>query len=358
MGKQNIENKTKVLFIVESFSTGVYAIVRDVSCNLNKDNFDVLILHSLRDDSPSNYEKDFQQQNIKLQYLSMGSIKDYFSSIKNIKNVINSFKPDVIHFHSSKAGFLGRLSIKNKKTYKLFYTPHGFSFLRTDVGAIKRSIFFQLEYWINKVTPSKIIAVSKGEQEQALKITNNILIINNFINIEDFKFDNDFADDGFIVTCGRITAARNPYLFNEIAKSLPKLKFKWIGDGPLRNVIDAPNIEVTGLLARNDAIKHVKDSLIYLQTSLWEGMPVALLEAMASAKSVIASNIIGNKDLVTHNETGLLCDLETSKFVESIKELNKNKKERIRLGLAARKYIEKNHDVKVAIKKYENEYSN
>ncbi|WP_083692223.1 glycosyltransferase [Seonamhaeicola sp. S2-3] len=47
---------------------------------------------------------------------------------------------------------------------------------------------------------------------------------------------------------------------------------------------------------------------IYIQTSLWEGLPITILEAMALGKVVIATNVIGNKDAVVNGETGYLCN--------------------------------------------------
>jgi hypothetical protein len=55
-------------------------------------------------------------------------------------------------------------------------------------------------------------------------------------------------------------------------------------------------------------MKELNNIDIYMQTSLWEGLPIAVLEAMAMEKPVIATNIIGNKDIVVHNETGFLFD--------------------------------------------------
>ena len=349
------DKKVRVLYIVESFSTGVYAIVRDVACNLDPTKFEVLIVHSLRDDSPKNYKEDFKQENVTLCYLAMGNIKEYLPAVKSIKKIIKEFKPHTIHVHSSKGGFLGRLAIKGRKN-NVFYSPHGFSFIRTDVGNLKRFIFFQLEYWINKFTPSKIIAVSESEKQHALRITKNAVVINNFLNSKEFEPLTE-KNNGHIVACGRITKARNPQLFNSIAKSLPNEKFMWIGDGPLRNEITSDNIKVTGLLSRNEAISFVRQADIYLQTSLWEGMPVALLEAMALEKPVIASNIIGNKDLITNNETGLLCSSDNlEEFVQAVKLLLNDDSLKIKLAKNAREHILKNHDAKSAITQYEKEY--
>ncbi|HLW21719.1 MAG TPA: glycosyltransferase, partial [Sphaerochaetaceae bacterium] len=118
--------KTKLLYVVESFSTGVYAIVRDIACNLDPEAFTVRILHSLRPDSPKTYEEDFAQPHISLQYIPMGSLKTYRRAVGAIREAIRTFEPDAIHLHSSKAGVLGRLAAKGSFSKRLLYSPHGF----------------------------------------------------------------------------------------------------------------------------------------------------------------------------------------------------------------------------------------
>ena len=164
----------KVMFVVESFSTGVYAIVRDIACNLDRDRFDIHILHSLRDDSPATIEQDYNQNNITLSYIPMGSLKTYPSAVKAIRKHIRSFEPDVIHLHSSKAGVLGRLAAGRKGTQPLFYSPHGFSFLREDVGTMKRRAFLTIEKVVQWWHPAHIIAVSEGEAVHARHITDQL----------------------------------------------------------------------------------------------------------------------------------------------------------------------------------------
>lgn len=351
------EEKTKILYVVESFSTGVYAIVRDIACNLDPNRFEILILHSLRNDSPKQYHEDFAQPNITLLFVPMGSYREYVKAIRTIGKTIETYCPDCIHLHSSKAGFLGRIAVDKSICSHIVYSPHGFSFLRTDVGVLKRWIFFQLEYWIDKYVPSKIIAVSDGEKEQAQKITKNSVTINNFIDTAAIQPNK--SEPGFdFVTTGRIAPQKNPVLFNRIANAMPHHSFLWVGDGPLRSALNAPNITVTGYIPRSEAIAHVTHAKVYLQTSLWEGMPVSLLEAMAAEKAVVASNVIGNKDLIIHDDTGILCDPEKpDQFIDILTDLMSSESKRLELGQAARAYVVKFHDIHQAIHSYEKIYA-
>ena len=77
----------------------------------------------------------------------------------------------------------------------------------------------------------------------------------------------------------------------------------------MKHELNAPNIEITGwFISRSAGLKKLAGIDIYLQTSAWEGLPIALLEAMALEKPIIATNIVGNKDVVVNGQTGFLCD--------------------------------------------------
>jgi glycosyltransferase involved in cell wall biosynthesis len=124
---------------------------------------------------------------------------------------------------------------------------------------------------------------------------------------------------------GRITAARNPELFNTIALQNPQFNFVWIGDGELKSALSATNISVTGwFLNQKEVLQELNKIDVYIQTSLWEGLPIAVLEAMAMQKPVVATNIVGNKDIVVPNETGFLFDtiLEVNEYLAILQDEN------------------------------------
>ena len=309
----------KVVHIIEALGGGVYTYFRDLSTffgdNEIKKNIETTIIYS-------GNRKEIDAQKIKTEFSSgvnliqVNMVRE-FSPFQDLKSVfqlakeLKKINPDVIHLHSSKAGVLGRIAyffLFKKK--KLFYTPHGYSFLRTDISNTVRKIYLGIEKNFQRFFGGTIVACGDTEYEIAKEIGNSKLVRNG-IDITDVHrsftpLQNQKLTIGIMA---RITAARNPKLFNEIALKFPDFNFVWIGDGELKPLITAPNIRITGwILDRKTVLKELNNIDIYMQISLWEGLPIAVLEAMALQKPVIATNIIGNKDAVLHNKTGFLFD--------------------------------------------------
>ena len=138
--------KKKVLHIVEAFGGGVFTVLTDLLNGISK-NYDIVVAYSLRAQTPDNF-KEYFDNNIKFievknftRNINFG--KD-IKALKEIRNIVKEEKPDIVHLHSSKAGILGRIGIHDK-SIKMFYNPHGFSFLKLDDSKLKRFIYKTIE---------------------------------------------------------------------------------------------------------------------------------------------------------------------------------------------------------------------
>lgn len=329
-------------------------MIHDLAVSFPPDKVRVHIIHSLREDSPETIEKDFSHDHITLEYVPMGDKRAYIPAIRAIARRVKQFHPQVVHFHSSKAGFLGRFVVREKKTRKVFYSPHGFSFLRTDVPGAVRSLFALLEKFAAVLSRCTIITVSPSEQQAALKITSRSVMIPNFIDLSAYSDKYIENKTPLVVTSGRIAPQKNPGLFREIANLLPEVQFLWIGDGPLKNELaGVQNIEITGMVTRERVLELLGTSWVYLQTSLWEGMSISILEAMASAKPVVATECTGNLDLIEQGKTGYLCSPEQKElFVSSLQKLVDNMVLRKTLGEQARKSVVEKYSMEAVKNQY------
>lgn len=342
--------KKKVLHIVEAFGGGVFTVLCDLVNGLS-DEFEVVIAYSFRPQTPKDFKKYFNG-NIKFievkNFTRSINFKKDIKALKEVRNIVKKEKPDIVHLHSSKAGILGRLGIHDRKI-KMFYNPHGFSFLKLDDSKLKRFMYKMIEKGA-AITNHRctIVGCSKGEYEEARKLNKNSICINNGINIEklkeetkDLKEKEIDCDNLKICTVGRIGFQKNPKMFNEIAEKFPKVQFTWIGDGELRNELTSPNITITGWKERKDVLKELNNNDIFLLTSLWEGLPISLLEAMYMKKVCIVSDVIGNRDVIENGKNGYIFNskenlLRIIKY-NDYKKITKKAKEDIVLEYSAKR---------------------
>ena len=322
--------KEKVLHIVEAFGGGIFSVLCDLLNGIS-DEYEIVVAYSLRPQTPVNF-KEYFNENIKFievkNFTRSINLKKDFKALKEIKKIVKQEKPSIVHLHSSKAGILGRIGIHDKNV-KMFYNPHGFSFLKLDDSKLKRFIYKAIEKAVAIINRKcTIVGCSKGEYEEARKLNKNSICINNGINIEKLREETQELEEKDInykkfkiCTVGRIGFQKNPKLFNDIATMLPDIQFTWIGDGELRDEIKSPNIKITGWKERKEVLKILNDNDIFILPSLWEGLPISLLEAMYMKKICIVSNVIGNRDVINSYENGFIANI-VDDYVKTIKFIN------------------------------------
>lgn len=352
------ENKKKLLHIVEAMGGGIFTYLVDLTNEL-VEQYEIYIAFAIHPQTPDNYRLYFDKRIHLIEVThftrAINPYKD-LKALQEIKKIAKNIKPDIIHLHSSKAGVLGRIAF-NAKKIPVFYTPHGYSFLMKDCSRVKRQIYRAIEAVCAKRNCTTI-SCSLGEHKETLKLTKKAVYVNNGINIK--KLQNML--DGIevkkhpftVFTLGRICYQKNPSLFNEIAKAMPNIKFVWIGDGELRDELKEKNIEITGWVQRTDALTYAMNADLFLLTSLWEGLPVSLLEAMYMRKPCVVSDVIGNHDVIQNEKNGYVCQ-ELSEYKRAIETIEY--KETDELVDEAYKDILINFNTQIMAKRYHEKYS-
>lgn len=359
-----MSQKKKVLHLVEAFGGGIFTFLVELVNNTCEE-FDIVIAYSKRKQTPENFEEYFNKKVklIEVQNFTRSIGPKDFKACKEVKNIIKNENPDIVHMHSSKAGIIGRLVISSKNR-KLFYTPHGYSFLKQDDSKLKRFIYKSIEkmaaMYRKKCT---IVACSEGEYKESLKISKNSTYVNNGVNVDEIdkvivnkEIKNIDTKNLKICTIGRIGFQKNPELFNKIAESFTDIEFTWIGDGELREKLTSKNIKITGWAKREAVLKYVAENDIFILPSLWEGLPIALLEAMYLGKICIVSDVIGNRDVIKNGENGFVCDkLEDYKSV--IEQIKNKKFELPKIESNAKNDVIENYNINKMSKQYAQLYN-
>lgn len=345
----------KIIHIVEAFGGGVFTYLVDL-INNTIDDYDITIIYNIREQTPKNFKEYFDKRVKFIQIKNFTreiNIKNDFKAFIEIEKKIKELKPDIVHLHSTKAGIIGRIATIGKKT-NVIYNPHAFAFLMKDISKTKKAIYWGIEKITAMLKKSIIVGCSKGEYEAALKISNNSICINNGINVEKInltKKDINLSKLN-ICTIGRIDKQKNPQEFNNIASELTQMNFTWIGDGELKNKLTSKNINVTGWKAREEVIKILNQQDIFVLTSLWEGLPISLLEAMYMKKICIVSNVTGNKDVIENNKNGFVAN--DNEYAQIIKQLTIEDIERITEN--AHKDVLEKYNFKENVKTYKKIY--
>lgn len=315
--------KKKILYVVEAMGGGVFTYIVNLANELVNE-FDMYIAYAVRPQTPLNYKEYFDKRIHLIEVKSFcREIKpaQELKAIKEVKAIAEEVKPDIIHLHSSKAGVIGRIAF-NGKDIPLFYTPHGYSFLMANYKPAKRIMFKAIETVMAKRNCTTI-SCSLGEHQETLKMTKNATYVNNAINVADLKRSLDKVEKKnhpfTVFTLGRICYQKNPALFNSIAEKMPNTKFLWIGDGALSAELKSKNIEITGWVNREEALKRSMNADVFVLTSLWEGLPISLFEAMYMKKLCVVSDVIGNRDVIHNGENGYVCS-DVDEFVKAIEE--------------------------------------
>jgi len=304
-----------IVHIVEPFAAGVATYIKSLTENM-MDNTHIII-HGERNNltASSEVKKYFPKNNVKfIRWAGVQrelNFKKDFNAMVRLIRILRRFKnADAVHLHSSKAGFLGRIACTIVGIDNVIYTPNGASFLIDDLSDFKVSLYKRLEQFAS-LFGGRVICTSKSERRAYLNIGIKASYINNGTSIlttdevKTVKNLNTFR----IITAGRIVSQKGPKMFNELAKKFKELsnfEFVWIGDGVDKELLSADNIRVTGWLSAEDVQKEIKASDLYLSTSKYEGLPLAVLEAMNLKKCLLLSDCVGNRDLVRSGKNGEL----------------------------------------------------
>lgn len=353
--------RVKVLHVTEPFSGGVTTFLSLHCTHLNQ--FTHIICHGKRTsaDKLDSINKKFSEEVRLILWKFAGREINPFKDILaifSLLKIIKKEKPNIIHLHSSKAGFIGKILSLFFKKIKFTYTPHAPSFIRRDVSPLTRRFFLIIERFLYLLNP-EIICCSKAEFDIYKLNGMKTKYINNSVEVPKQNIRKGCTNKIIIGFCGIITAAKNPGYFNEIASHFSQnenVGFRWIGAGEFKHVLNSPNIEVTGWLTDNEVKYQMEKIDLYLSCALWEGLPYSVLEAMSLSKPLLLSDIPAHKELVEQDKNGYIFR-STEEALLIIKNLIENKENLAELGNRSYHICQENYSIMEYKKLYFKYYS-
>lgn len=311
----------------------VHVAAKDNSSEKNIDIQDIDVYHNL----------SFERSPLKI-----NNIKAY----TQMKKILKDNEYEIIHCHTPMGGVVTRLAAKNvKSNAKIIYTAHGFHFYK---GAPKKNwmIYLTIEKWLSKYTDCLITineedyatAKSKKFKTKEIKLVNGVGV--DFTRFspqtkEDReKIRNEYGYDSnslILLYAAELTYRKHQDLLinavSIIKNGIPNLKLLIAGVGNLEEQYKSQVSElkldsyVEFLGYRRDIPKLMKASDIVVSSSRQEGLPVNIMEAMATRLPLIVTDCRGNRDLVKNEQNGYVVDIDDIEgFANSVIKLGKSEK--------------------------------
>jgi glycosyltransferase involved in cell wall biosynthesis len=273
---------------------------------------------------------------------SIRPIKDHIAR-KQLEKIIQEVKPDIIHTHTFKAGYMIRMK---KQDIPVIHTFHGHLLDDPEFSGFKSKIIVNLERKFAKKSV-KLVTVGRRVADELLE--QKIGFRNQFVNIPPGVVAIDVTpkaqalknldlEDTSVPIVGwiaRVTAVKNPMRALEVADALPDTRFVMAGGGDLLEQIKAKapsNVSVIGWAEAADLFGATD---IILSTSENEGMPVALIEAQLAGKPVVATDVGSVSEVILNHETGIVTNKNAGSIASALESLILDKSTREEMGRLA-----------------------
>ncbi|MFZ5516351.1 MAG: glycosyltransferase family 4 protein [Candidatus Zhuqueibacterota bacterium] len=372
--------KIRILHIqVLPILSGVQKAMYDILIRLDRSKYDITVLCQ----SEGELTEALKRQQIRCIILNelKREINPYFDFVACLKlyRILRNEKIDIIHTHSSKPGFVGRLAAKAAGIKCIVHTVQGFAF-HEQSSKLSVLLFGMMER-IAGLASDRVIIVNDKDRfvadQMRLVPSKKITTIYNGIDVESLnsKVRNVSLDEligikkngALVGMVARLWKQKSPQDFIRsipiVVREIPSARFLVIGDGPLQPELAELSRElgvqdnVSFLGWRTDVQDIVKQLDVMVLTSLWEGLPLTLLEGMALSKPIVATNIKGNNELVVHEITGFLASpRDYQKIGEYTLTLLKNKPLARSMGERAFIRVKEKFDIRNIVEQINSEY--
>lgn len=303
-------------------------------------------------------------------YRSIFDFRNIINAYKKINNAIEELGIEYIHCNTPIGGFLGRVCGKRCKVKKVIYTAHGFHFYK---GApfLNWLVFYPIERFLARWTDVLLVMneedflISKKFKLRKSGMIHKVSGVGiDLKKIQDASVLNDIKDELKIenesvlcISMGDLIKRKNYQIAIKAFKKLPdNVHYLICGKGPefknLQELAKSLGIQnrIHFLGFRTDIVSLLKQSDIFILSSLQEGLPRSLMEAMACGLPCVVSNIRGNVDLIEDNYNGYLCNpKKADDYANAISMLVKDTNQRDAMGIENSKRIFR-YDVSSVVK--------
>ena len=298
-----------------------------------------------------------------------------FLIIFELASALRKLKPDILHTHSSKAGIVGRMAGWLAQVPVVIHTYHGFGFNHRQ-KPWTRGVFVFLEKWVSRLS-TKLIFVSKsnqleaaqkgiGRREQYLLFRSGVplkIIIDEAKNTNKIRFKNELhlkENNRIVLTIGAFKPQKNLGdfidLVNHVSSQMVNVDFLVVGDGEMRPEIEK-KIKGAGLESRVRLLGWRRDvpallsiADVFVLTSLWEGLPRSLVEALAVGVPCVCYATDGVTDLLQTDTRMLISQGDVESLTRAVLKILGDKIGAASLVQEHQKFIGREFDIDYMVK--------
>jgi glycosyltransferase involved in cell wall biosynthesis len=343
----------KILHVINTLApAGAQTLLMNFAVNFKDPDFQIYIAYIY---GQGELLKEYQlDNNVEVFNLTRNGKFDYFSLFKLIA-IIKTRKIDIVHTHLLHAGILGKMAAKICGVRHIVTTRHyGFD-------PKEKRLLHQIENFLTK-SSSVVIAISDAVKKyllsQNIVADEKIVVIPNGIDLKKIDLQKNgrigrkINTNWIIGSVGRLVPQKDFVTLLDclhlVAQEFPNIKLEIIGDGVLRSELESyaaslnikKHLEFTGGLPHGEVLNKMNGWDLFILSSAWEGFGIALIEAMALEKAVVATNIEGITEIVDDGLTGYLVPAKSPRdLAKRVIELLSNEGKRIIMGKQGREKV-------------------
>src|SRR5699024_1827391 len=311
---------------------------------------------------------------------------NFWSNLKSIQELfklMRFYKYDIVHTHTPVASILGRIAAKLARTKHVIYTAHGYYF-HEGMSKKEYNLYYQIEKQFARYATDYLLLQSKEDYQLSInkkfKKSNRIIHLGNGVEIynkfnpfiiekeksKELKKEFNIETTDIVYTfIGRFVREKGIYdlveAFEMLAKQKPNVKLMLIGglleserDQEIKEALHKwklnKNIILPGFRSDIPILLDISD--VFILPSYREGLPRSIIEAMAMAKPIIATNIRGCREQVINDYNGYLFEPgDIKSLMSKMLDMNVHDDKRIKMGIESRQIVEQYYDENKVLQK-------
>ena len=285
-----------VVHACEAFGGGILEVVLGLANRNAQLGVSTVVIHGRRPETPADLRPLLDERVRIVEVPGWGdrtpsaALAATLRAVRAVRAETRHAPRGVLHVHSSFAGPLRALPLP--RGWKVLYSPHAYAFLNESIPGAARTGARALEWVLGRRGITLAVSEAEGAVAAALVGRNRVLVVPNGVELPPAS-DPPRGRPFVVAVAGRVLHQRRHDLVAAVAERLraDDFAFHWLGDGPGRAELERAGVTVSGWLPRRRVREELAKAHAILHLSAFEGLPLALLEAMATGRPVVASDI-------------------------------------------------------------------